>query len=418
MARIVLTSFGSHGDLNPHIGLALALRGRGHEPVLALPPVYREAAAREGLAFHPVRPDVDIHDRAFAARIMDPARGAEVAFGEVLIPALADTVADLTDAVAGADLLVTHPASLAGPIVAEEQGIPWVSTVLAPMSFFSVHDPIVPAPAPWMHAVTSRSRTASRLFMRATARLTRKWAEQVQEFRAARGLPAGGNPILEGQHSPHRVLGLFSRVLAAPQPDWPAGVVVTGASLYNGPGLPGLHERLRAFLDAGPAPIVFTLGTSAVGAAGAFYQVSVEAARSLGRRAVLLAGRHEENRPTSLGEDVFVADYARHDALFPHAAAIVHQGGAGTLHQAMRSGAPMVVVPHAHDQPDNAMRVERLGISLTLAPSQYRPARVRRDLARLLDEPALRRRAQQVAEAVRAEPGAEGAARVIEELLR
>jgi len=112
MARIVLTSFGSYGDVNPYVGLALALRSRGHEPVLALPAAYREAAAREDLAFRAVRPDVDIHDRAFAARIMDPSQGTDVTFGELLVPNLAETAADLEAAAAGADLLVTHPASL------------------------------------------------------------------------------------------------------------------------------------------------------------------------------------------------------------------------------------------------------------------------------------------------------------------
>ncbi|MGE3507466.1 MAG: hypothetical protein AB7N65_01110 [Vicinamibacterales bacterium] len=221
MARIVLTSFGSYGDVNPYVGLALALRSRGHEPVLALPAAYRGAAEREALAFHPVRPDVDIHDRAFAARIMDPARGTDVTFSELIVPHLAETAADLEAAARGADLLVTHPASLAGPVVAEGLGMPWASTVLSPMSFFSRYDPIVPAPAPWMHAITSRSRPAARIFRWMTERVTQKWADPVRRFRKARGLPPGGNPILDGQHSPRLVLGLFSRVLGDPQADWP-----------------------------------------------------------------------------------------------------------------------------------------------------------------------------------------------------
>lgn len=417
MARIVLTSFGSYGDVNPHIGLALALRSRGHEPVLALPAAYREAARREDLAFRPVRPDLDIHDRSLAARIMDPTRGTDVVFGELLLPHLAETVEDLEAATTGADLLVTHPASLAGPIVAEERGLPWASTVLSPMSFFSRYDPIVPAPAPWMHAWTSRWRPAARLFRWLTERVTRKWGGPVQRFRRSRGLPPGRNPILDGQHSPHLVLGLFSRVLGDPQPDWPDRVVVTGASFYNGPGDPGLPPALAAFLDAGPPPLVFTLGTSAVGAAGSFYQVGTEAARSLGRRAVLLVGRHPENRPSVPGADVFVADYARHDSLFPRAAVIVHQGGAGTLHQAMRAGRPMLVVPYAHDQPDNAHRVARLGVARTLKPSRYRSDRVRRELAALLHDPSYRERATTVSERMQAEPGADGAARAMEQLL-
>ncbi len=72
MARIVLTTFGSYGDVNPYIGLALAFGSKGHEPVLALPAAYRKAVERENLAFSAVRPDIDIHNRELAARIMDP----------------------------------------------------------------------------------------------------------------------------------------------------------------------------------------------------------------------------------------------------------------------------------------------------------------------------------------------------------
>jgi UDP:flavonoid glycosyltransferase YjiC (YdhE family) len=64
VARIVLTSFGSFGDLNPYIGLGLALQARGHAPVLAVPPVYREMVTAAGLEFHPVRPDLPVDDHA------------------------------------------------------------------------------------------------------------------------------------------------------------------------------------------------------------------------------------------------------------------------------------------------------------------------------------------------------------------
>ena len=417
MGRVVLTSFGSFGDVYPYIGLALRLRDQGHEPLLALPPAYRTAVEAEGLSFRPVRPDVDIRDRSLARRVMDPRRGTDVMFGEILIPSLPDSTADLHRAARGADLLVTHPATLAGPIVAEELGLPWASTALAPMSLFSVHDPVVPPPAPWLHALTSRSLMVSRWFRWQTERITRRWAEPVQAFRVGRGLPSGPNPVLDGQHSPHLGLGMFSRVLAHRQPDWPTAFRVTGAVLYNGPGPAELAPPLRDFLDRGDAPIVFTLGTSAVGAAGSFYDVSAEVARRLGRRAVLLAGPHRENRPQTVGDDVLVVDFAPHAALFPHAAAIVHQGGAGTLHQALHAGRPMLVVPHAHDQPDNARRVESLGVARTVSPARYRVARVENALRSLIEDPACAARALEVAEVVRAENGADAAARALGTLL-
>jgi UDP:flavonoid glycosyltransferase YjiC (YdhE family) len=417
MPRIVLTSFGSFGDVNPYIGLGLALKARGHTPVLAMPAIYRLVVEPLGLGFKAVRPDLNPDDHALVRRIMHPKDGPEALFRDLLLPALAAAYEDLSAVCADADLLVTHPATLAGPIVAERRGERWASSVLAPLSFFSATDPPVPAPLPWVHGLLTRSPWLTRLFLRVTHRITDRWAEPVRRFRRSIGLPAGANAILEGQHSPHLVLAMFSRLLADPQPDWPVNTVVTGPVLYNGAAPPELSEELERFLAAGPPPIVFTLGTSAVEAAGSFYEVSARAARRLGRRAVLLVGRHAHNRPRELGDGLLAIEYAPHATLFPRAAAIVHQGGAGTLHQGLASGRPTLVVPHAHDQPDNAMRVARLGVSRTLYPRRYTEAAVVRELDALLMDEAYAVRAAQIGTRVRSEHGESAACDALERLL-
>jgi UDP:flavonoid glycosyltransferase YjiC (YdhE family) len=417
MPRIVLTSFGSFGDVNPYIGLGLALKARGHTPVLAMPAIYRLVVEPLGLGFKAVRPDLNPDDHALVRRIMHPKDGPEALFRDLLLPALAAAYEDLSAVCADADLLVTHPATLAGPIVAERRGERWASSVLAPLSFFSATDPPVPAPLPWVHGLLTRSPWLTRLFLRVTHRITDRWAEPVRRFRRSIGLPAGANAILEGQHSPHLVLAMFSRLLADPQPDWPVNTVVTGPVFYNGAAPPELSEELERFLAAGPPPIVFTLGTSAVEAAGSFYEVSARAARRLGRRAVLLVGRHAHNRPRELGDGLLAIEYAPHATLFPRAAAIVHQGGAGTLHQGLASGRPTLVVPHAHDQPDNAMRVARLGVSRTLYPRRYTEAAVVRELDALLMDEAYAVRAAQIGTRVRSEHGESAACDALERLL-
>jgi UDP:flavonoid glycosyltransferase YjiC (YdhE family) len=416
MRRIVIATWGSYGDLYPYIGLGIELRRRGHTPVLAMPGLYRQLVEREGLAFAAVRPDIDINDREFAARVMDPAGGPEVIFGEVIVPHLAEAHEDLMRASEGADAVVTHPAAPASIVVAEERGLPWISSVLAPLSFFSAFDPVAPPPAPWLQPALARSLTLSRAFLWLTERITRRWAEPIQAFREQRGLARGANPVLGGQHSPRLVLAMFSKVLATPQPDWPPNVRITGASLYNGGAEQALAPDLQLFLDSGPAPIVFTLGTSAVAAAGGFYEVSAEVVERLGTRGVLLVGPHAINRPARTSDRVFLAEFASHATLFARASLVVHQGGAGTLHQALANGRPMLVVPHSHDQPDNARRVTQLGVARTLAPRQYTAARVTREL-RALMSPTYASRAEEVAAVVRRENGAHTAADAIEAAL-
>jgi UDP:flavonoid glycosyltransferase YjiC (YdhE family) len=211
---------------------------------------------------------------------------------------------------------------------------------------------------------------------------------------------------------------MFSNLLADKQPDWPRQTVITGFPTYDQDGQGGLPPVLARFLDNGPPPIVFTLGVSAAMVAGPFYENSIAAARRLGRRAVLILGKNPRNLPASLPDGVVACDYAPFSELFPRAAVLVHPGGIGTTGLAMRSGRPMLVVPFAHDQPDNAERVARLGIARTLPHHRYTPARAAAELRHLLDTPAYSQRALEVGERMRREDGVQAACDALETLLQ
>jgi UDP:flavonoid glycosyltransferase YjiC (YdhE family) len=235
------------------------------------------------------------------------------------------------------------------------------------------------------------------------------------------GLPArNGHPMLEGTFSPYGTLALFSPVFSPPQPDWPKRTTVCGFPLYDraDPGVQ-LSSELAEFVNAGGPPIVFTLGSSAVFDAGNFYQESAAAAVRLGRRAVLLVGTDPRYQPKiSPNESLFIAGYAPYSQLLPHSAAIVHQGGIGTMAQSLRSGKPMLVVPFSHDQPDNAMRAERLGVARTLARKDYRAERAASALKELLERPEYSATASKVAEAISTEDGVGAACEALESIAR
>jgi UDP:flavonoid glycosyltransferase YjiC (YdhE family) len=399
----------------PYIGLAKALKARGHHAVVAAPAYYRQAVEREEINFSAVGPAVDPGDRDTIARVMHPAKGTEVVVRELVVPALRQTYDELLRATGGADLLVGHPLTFAVPMVGEARGLPWVSTVLAPIGFFSVTDlPVLP-PAPWIVHVRGIGRWFGRMIVGLARRATQSWVEPVHRFRAELGLPRRGHPLFDGQFSPTATLALFSRTLAQPQPDWPPHVRTTGFVFYNGPDR--LDPALESFLAAGSPPVVFTLGSSAVGAAGRFYHESVDAAGRLGVRAVLLTGGFIENRPADLPPGVLLIDRAPHQLLFPHASAVVHQGGIGTTAQALRAGHPMLIVPHSHDQPDNAFRVSNLGVARTIFPRQYVAARVARELKRLLSDKSYHERSSAISASVKQEGGADAAAEAIEQVL-
>ncbi|HET6361309.1 MAG TPA: glycosyltransferase [Gemmatimonadota bacterium] len=410
-----MTTFGTLGDLDPYLALGRGLAERGHEPTIATHEFYRPMIEAEGLGFHPVRPDAHPEDREAFARAMSPRLGSKYVLRELVIPHLRDSWEDTIEAARHAELVVTHPLTFAGRIVAEEAGLPWVSTVLAPLSFFSRYDfPVVPPfPNAWrFYGIPGVPRVLIRLFRG----LTRSWTAPVRELRVERGLPPGGDPLYEGQHSSLLTLALFSPVLAAPRPDWPPSTRVTGFLFRDSSGAGILEADLEQFLADGPPPIVFTLGTSAVAVAGSFYEQSLAAARRLGMRSVLLVGDDPANLPGApLGADAIAIERAPYAALFPLAAAVVHHGGIGTLGQALRAGRPMLVVPWSHDQPDNARRAERLGVAAILSPRRYRAARASRALDELLHEPRFAARAGEIGASVRAEDGVRSACEAIEE---
>ena len=416
--RIVISCWGSHGDLFPYIGLAAALKRHGHTPVVATNAGYRAEVEREGIEFAEAGPLIDAtvaNADDFYKRVMDPVKGSEVIVTELLMPKLRESYEQLRTAIKGADLLVNHPITYAGPLAAEHARTPWISTVLAPLSFFSAGDPPVLPTAPRLTDVPLVGPWLGYKILQLARPTLRRWVQPVEKLRAELGLPPAGHPMIEGQVSPHGTLALFSRVLAEPQPDWPPNVTVTGTVFYNGPE--PLDVELEDFLAAGEPPVVFTLGTSAVGAAGGFYRESVDAAAKLGVRAVLLTGGFAQNKPAVLPPNVLLVDRAPHQLLFPRASVVVHQCGAGTTAQALRSGKPTLLVPHGHDQFDNARRVRKLGVARRLLPSEYRAERVARELRALLDQPRYLERAAAVQIVVREERGAEAAANAIEKVL-
>jgi MGT family glycosyltransferase len=426
--RIVLSNIGTYGDVNPLIAIAQELKRRGHAPVMALPNVYREKIKPLGLEFRELRPDIDPTNTKLVEMIYDVKKGTETGLREFLFPVLRQTYADLLDAAtqpARADLLLLGELNYAGPIVAEATGIPWASYVLAPFSFFSAFDPPVLPPYPKL-ARADKAPGMGRAMRRLARFVTRKWPEPIYELRRELGLPKGRNPIFDAKHSPDLVLALFSHVLGTEQKDWPENTLIAGFCFYDADaGNAALPAKLEEFLAADEPPIVFTLGSAAVLAAGDFYEQSARAVKKLGVRAVLLVGSDPRNDPRKepgngpqqeLPDSICVAEYAPYSGLFPRAALVVHQGGVGTTAQCLRAGRPMLIMPYSHDQPDNARRMRRMGVARVIQRSQYMPWRVARRVRAMLADPEYAEQAQKAAEEVARENGVKTACDALEQL--
>jgi len=273
--------------------------------------------------------------------------------------------------------------------------------ILSPSSFLSACDPCVLAPAPALHVLRHLGTWPHRLIFAAGRFVTARWGAPLHALRRELGFPPAPSPVFEGKHSPGLVLTMFPKFLAAPQPDWPAQVVQTGFPFFSQPGRPGTMEKLEAFLAAGDPPLVFTLGSTAVHIGRDFYQSAADAARLLGRRAILLLGKNPA--PPALGTHGLALDYVPLGSVLPRAAAVVHHGGIGTCAEALRAGIPSLIVPFGFDQPDNAERLRRLGVGRILRRDRVSCETLVTGLRELLATPALAARAREFSRLVQPE---------------
>ena len=423
------------------MALGLALQARGHAVSIVTSHYHHDRITAAGLGFHPASPDLRPDDKALIRATMDERRGPEEVV-RFMLRHLPETYRDYERAVSadgGADLLITSDLAYAGQILAEKTGLRWFSQVLSPIAFFSAYDATVLPPAPWLSKLSALGPALYGAILRAIKTQALKLARPYNDFRRQLGLASIRDPFFTDKNSPELVLAMFSRLLGEPRPDWPPQTVVTGFAFYD-PGAeagtpgrsgapgdgrsdpldvvwagPALAPELRHFLAAGDAPIVFTLGSAAVFDPGEFFIESARAAAELGKRAVLVVGIDPGPLPPA-SSTIAVCPYAPFSRLFPRAAAIVHQGGSGTTGQGMRAGKPMLVVPYAHDQPDNALRLRRLGVALTIRRAAYRAPAVARALHRVLEDERIASRAASVGAIVSAEDGARVAADAVERI--
>ncbi|HET9015774.1 MAG TPA: glycosyltransferase [Thermomicrobiaceae bacterium] len=404
MARIVLTTLGSSGDINPYVALALGLRERGHDILFAIEPEFRGAVDAAGFPISPLASHADALT-ARAGRLFggSPARSILALvrhYGAVDLPG---RVRDLRTACRGADLLVASLIQFAAPIVSWLEDIPWVSVVLSPANIPSSGLPPLPLPAPG-----PLRRPVTRLQWWAARRIVRRWADTpVNRARAGYGLPPVTDVMFTGNLSERLTAVATSPAIVPPQPDWPPSVRETGFLFWDAPEEWREPPELTAFLD-GSRPVVAISSGSMVsrieGLFAEFFAASFAAARRAGCRALAL-GASPGALPRPLPDDVLALPYAPFSRVYPRCAAAIHHGGIGTTAQALRAGLPMLVVPWGVDQFFTAGRIATLGAGRSLSRRRYSVDRASRALAALLHEPCYRDAAARLGGRIAAEDG-------------
>ncbi|MFH8369501.1 glycosyltransferase [Streptomyces sp. NPDC018031] len=397
--RVLLSTYGSRGDVEPLAGLAERLRGLGAEVRVCAPPdedfVRRLAAV--GVPLVPVGPSARELTLAAPTPSSLPRYAAELIATQFEVVAAA---AEGCDAVLATGMLPTAAGALS---VAEKLGIRAVSATFQQLDLPSPHHPPLAYPGrPFPPGVTD-NRVLWDLDARSVDTL---FGEALNTNRVANGLPpvdrvrayvVGDRPWL----ATDPVLDPWREV---PGLD----VVQTGAWIL--PDVHPLPAELVSFLDSGTPPVYVGFGSMPMHASADIARVAVEAVRAQGRRLVVARGWAGLDSIDDR-DDCFVVGEVNQQALFGRVAAVVHHGGAGTTTTAARAGASQVVVAQATDQPYWARRVVDLGVGV----AHDGPAPTTESLSAALRaalDPETRARATAVAGMIRAD-GATVAARLL-----
>lgn len=390
MSHVLLLPYGTSGSTYPFIWLGRQLMARGHRVTLVTAPRYESIARQAGLNFVATGGD-ELEQMLKAPSLWKLGIGLATAYlhgGR----AARDYVAAAEAAIAQhgpADLLMAPMICFGARVLREKLRIPLVTVHLYPMMIIKAHlPPIVIPPFLWLRRLPLFLRRfilwfPNPLDLFAYPAVRRCCAENGVRPRSL---------WKEWWDSPDGVLTLFPDWFAPPQPDWPKNLLQWDFPLEDMAAERPLDDALAKFLAEGEKPVLFTAGTGHFHAE-AFFATSAKLVRELRCRAVFITPKTDQV-PGDLPAGVFVSAYAPFSQLLPRARAFVHHGGIGTTSQCLAAGLPQLVVPMSLDQPDNADRVKRFGVGLSISHGKFTVKRALPLLRRCLEDLQIQQKAR------------------------
>ncbi len=417
--HVLILTLGSRGDVQPYVALGAALRERGHRVTLATGRSFEAMIEERGLAAAPLSDDIrELVETPEIRAALHSFSGKVKAWrrSKGMFRRQLDEMWAVARRLRPDAIVYHHPKGLAGRHIAERLGIVAIPTALIP-----AYVPTGAFPSPGL-PLPNLGSFANRLSHKAVGGLVslllsgkiEAWRREALDLtsKGPRDLFAGYDPAGGAVTRLHA----FSRHLVPPPEEWGGRELITGYWFSQPSATWEPPAALLRFLQAGPPPVYVGFGSMPAKDAGRVTRSVLEGLKIAGERGVLARGWGGLDLLDS-SEGIHVLDAAPHDWLFPRCAAVVHHGGAGTTHEALRWGRPSVVCPVFGDQPFWAGRVHALGAGPAPLPQKRLTAEALAKALVAAREPAVRSRAAEIGAAMRAEPGAAGAAEAIDRVL-
>lgn len=409
--KIMLSTFGTRGDVQPFVALGQGLMASGHDVILCTPEGFRVFVEEHGLAYGYIANEfLALTEQTLQAQGMQAQMAASRQFPAVIRRALDDEwrVAQAFKP----DLVIYHTKSLGSYHIAERLNIPQM--VAMPL-------PITPTRAfPYPFFAGAKLGGALNRFTYTLMNLaSAMWAGTTNDFRVKtlglKPISAFADPMIGPDHQPISVLYPFSPHLVPVPVDFPAHVQVTGYWFLEEGKTWRPEPDLAAFLEEGPPPVYVGFGSMGGAQPEKRGQMAIEALAAAGQRGLLASGWGGLKADRLPGE-MHLIHSAPHDALFPKMAAVVHHGGAGTTAAGLRAGRPSVICPFLGDQPFWGWAVHQAGAGPKPVPQSALSAeKLAASISAAVSDTALQERASILGDRIRAEKGVARAVKVIED---
>ncbi len=411
MSHILLLPFGTSGSVFPFIWLGRKLLERGHQISIIASPLYEQSVLQAGLGFFPPDPD-ELPAMLADPKLWKPRACKKVAFtcaGRAVAPCVA-AIDRVIDEVGKPDLMLAPMISFGARIAREKYGICLITVHLYPAAMMSAHD--APLVLPGIRLLRLLPLKARKLVLSMPSPFDRFALPAVRQACSDHGVRPPRRLWKQWHHSPDGVLALFPSWFCGVTKDQPRNTFQWDFPLEDMSEQRTMEPDLERFLAAGAKPILFTAGTGQFHASE-FFAIATRVVARLGCRAVFLTVKKDQ-LPPDLPDSIFVTAYVPFSRILPLAALMVHHGGIGTLSQCLAAGIPQLIVYMSLDQPDNAARLERLGVGAGINREGLTEKRLLPLVRRCLTDPKMKSNADLHARRMRERPSAEAMFRWME----
>ena len=387
--KIIIATYGTRGDIQPLLALALALQRQGHEVRLAAPPEHAAWVTDRGCAFSPLGSDFSqVINRYPHVHTLKPL----IDFLDFFRHEIRKQLSQLPGIIDGADLVLGASLCMGLRSAAELAGIPYGFVAMAPQMLPSAQHPFIAAKAQNMP-----------LFLNRLSWKMACWIDQlnlravINKERRNFGLAPIKDVVSHvlGNH----VMVASDPVLAEIPSDVGLDCTQTGY-LHLAPNQ-GLQNELQEFFASGPAPIYFGFGSMSTRDQEALVSLILKCLDSEGRRGILTGFRFDQKQLATSADCIFIKQIP-HPLIFPRVAAVVHHGGSGTTATAAMAGVPQIIVPHILDQYYWAERIFRRGLGPNpIRRSRLTAGRMAKAIHESLSDNGYQHRAKEVAKTIK-----------------